>query len=171
MDSFINELKDLGPLGSTEGLDKDTLKSDLETFNRMVPQLKLLIREKLQVKVKTEAAYNKLYTSPKTDKLLAAFIADPASTTEELPAYYVDPDKCVGCELCLKKCPIQAIDGAAKTIHIINQEQCTHCGTCYYACPPRLGAIRKMVDEPIPEPVPESERAVVLTSKKKRPTA
>ena len=152
MDDFVTELTALGALGESEGLDEETLKTGLGEFSKMVPALKLLVREKLQVKVKTEAAYDKLYSSPKTDKLLAELIADPASTSEKLPAYYIDPDKCVGCEICLKKCPIRAIDGDNKKIHIIDQEACTHCGTCFYACPPRLGAVRKVVREQVPGP-------------------
>ncbi|MHC5010279.1 MAG: 4Fe-4S dicluster domain-containing protein, partial [Planctomycetota bacterium] len=82
-----------------------------------------------------------------------------------LPAYYIDPEICVGCQICLKKCPIQAIDGGKKIIHVIDQGMCTHCGTCYHVCPPRLGAVRRMTDEPIPPPLPEAER--VLANKKK----
>ncbi len=65
MDNFINELKILGPIGQAEGLEQEAMQRDLETFSKMVPQLKLLIREKLQVKVKSEAAYDKLYSSPR----------------------------------------------------------------------------------------------------------
>jgi coenzyme F420-reducing hydrogenase delta subunit/ferredoxin len=166
MDDFTNELDSLGPLGESEGRDADSLRLELETVSRMVPQLKILAREKLQVKVKSEEAYAELYASEKVNKLLDDFIADPASSAEELPAYYIDPDKCVACQICLKKCPIQAIDGAKQTIHIIDQEMCTHCGTCYHVCPPRLGAVRRIFDEPIPPPTPEEERIIV---KKKKP--
>ena len=122
MDDFTRELDELGPLGEGEGLDADTLKRELETVSRMVPQLKILAREKLQVKVKSEEAYAELFANEKVVKLLDDFIADPASSAEELPAYYIDPDNCVGCQICMKKCPIQAIDGGKKTIHVIDQE-------------------------------------------------
>ena len=160
MDDFTNELNELGPLGESEGLDADTLKLELETVNRMVPQLKLLAREKLQVKVKSEEAYTELFTSEKVIKLLDDFLADPDSSAEELPAYYIDPEDCVDCQICRKKCPVQAIEGGKKTIHVINQDICTHCGTCYYVCPPRIDAIRRMSDEPIPPPIPEEERII-----------
>lgn len=166
MDDFTNELDALGPLGESEGLDPDDLQAGLETISRMVPQLKILAREKLQVKVKSEEAYTELFANEKVIQLLDDFIADPASSAEELPSYYIDPDDCVGCQICLKKCPIQAIEGGKKLIHVIDQSLCTHCGTCYHVCPPRLGAVvRKTADETIPPPLPEEER--ILVPKKK----
>ena len=168
MDEFISELEVMGPLGTSEGIEEADLMGRLESVNKMVPQLKLLEREKLQVKVKTEEAYDKLYASEKTEKLIAELIGDPISTADELPAYWIDPDKCVACMICMKKCPIKAIDGAFKTIHIIDQDACTHCGTCFYSCPPRLDAVRKMSDEPIPLPIPEDQREYVKPVKKKK---
>jgi len=158
MDDFTSELTGLGPLGESEGLDGDTLKCELEKVSRMVPQLKILAREKLQVKVKSEDAYAELFSNEKVIRLLDDFIADPASSAEELPAYYIDPENCVGCQICLKKCPVEAIDGGKKTIHVIDQDLCTHCGTCYHVCPPRIDAVRKISGEPIPPPIPEEER-------------
>jgi len=161
MDDFVTEINGLGPLGESEGLDEASLIRRLLPINQMVPQLKLLVREKLQVRVKSEEAYAKLYSSKKVDQLLDGLIADPAATAEELPAYYIDPDQCVGCLICHKKCPIQAIAGANKTIHVIDQERCTHCGTCFYACPPRISAVRRIWNEPIPPPIPEQDRVIV----------
>ena len=161
MDDFVAELDRLGPLGQGEGIEEGALTPRLETISRMVPQLKLLAREKLQVRVKSAEAYEELYSSDKTAKLLDDFLADPLSAAEELPRYYIDPEKCKACMICLQRCPVGGIDGAKKTIHVIDQEQCTHCGTCFYVCPPRLDAVRRVVDEPIPAPIPEAERTVV----------
>ncbi len=165
MDDFTKELTELGPLGTSEGLASEDLQLELEKAARMVPQLKILAREKLQVRVKSEEAYTKLYASEKIDKLLDDFIADPASSAEELPSYYIDPENCVGCQICLKKCPIQAIEGGKKTIHVIDQGMCTHCGTCYHVCPDRIGAVQRMTDEPIPPPLPAEERVIVKPKK------
>ena len=161
MSGFAKELKELGPMGQSEGLDSDIVTASFQTLSAMVPQLKLLVREKLKVKEKTEAAYEKLYASEGVGRVLDHFLSDPASTFDGLPAYYIDPDKCKACLICARKCPVEAIDGAKKTIHVIDQDRCTHCGTCYYACPDKFGAIRKMTDEPIPAPLPEDQRAVV----------
>jgi NADH-quinone oxidoreductase subunit F len=69
--------------------------------------------------------------------------------------------------ICLRKCPAGAIDGGKSKIHIVNQEKCTKCGTCFEVCPPRFGAVNKISGEPVPSPVPEEERTVIRKSKEK----
>ncbi len=160
IDEFVRELGALGPLGTGEGIGKEALTSKLESLYGMVPQLKLLIRERLQVRVKSAKAYEELYANPKVDEWIDEMMSDPASVPGGLPAYYIDPEKCVGCLICQKKCPVHAIDGANKTIHVIDQEGCTHCGTCFYACPPRIGAIRRIDIDSVPPPIPREERVL-----------
>jgi NADH-quinone oxidoreductase subunit F len=84
----------------------------------------------------------------------------PALSCNELISYYIDPDKCQACMICLKKCPVEAIDGGKKKIHIIDQEKCTNCGTCFEVCPPRFSAVKKISGEPVPAPIPEKERMI-----------
>ena len=47
----------------------------------------------------------------------------------------IDPEKCKGCGLCQKHCPVNGIDGAGRDKRIINQEKCIKCGTCIASCP------------------------------------
>ena len=47
----------------------------------------------------------------------------------------INPEKCKGCGLCQKHCPVQAIEGEAREKRIINQEKCIKCGTCLTSCP------------------------------------
>jgi len=84
----------------------------------------------------------------------------PAKACKALIKYYIDPDKCPGCMLCLKNCPSGAIKGESKHIHIIDQTVCTKCGECLEVCPPKVSAVVKLsgrearelksLDAPIP---------------------
>ncbi|MFH1166253.1 MAG: NADH-ubiquinone oxidoreductase-F iron-sulfur binding region domain-containing protein [Pseudomonadota bacterium] len=91
----------------------------------------------------------------------------PALSCKELISYYIAPDKCQACMICAKKCPADAIEGGKNKIHIIDQEKCTKCGTCFEVCPPRFGAVRKLSGEPVPAPVSEEERIITRKSKEK----
>jgi len=91
----------------------------------------------------------------------------PALSCKELISYYIDPGKCQACMICLKKCPVEAIDGGKKKIHIIIQEKCTNCGTCFEVCPSRFSAVKKISGEPVPAPIPEGERMIDRKGKEK----
>ncbi|MEI6576231.1 MAG: NADH-ubiquinone oxidoreductase-F iron-sulfur binding region domain-containing protein [Bacteroidota bacterium] len=84
----------------------------------------------------------------------------PALYCKELIKFYIDPDKCRACLICLKKCPADAIDGAKKMIHIIDQEKCTNCGTCFEVCPSHFGAVQKISGKPLPARIAEEERTI-----------
>src|SRR5664279_3003731 len=47
----------------------------------------------------------------------------------------IDEAACIGCALCLKACPVDAIIGAAKRMHVVVDELCTGCELCLPACP------------------------------------
>jgi NADH:ubiquinone oxidoreductase subunit F (NADH-binding)/(2Fe-2S) ferredoxin/ferredoxin len=77
----------------------------------------------------------------------------PAGVCKELISYYIDPEKCQACLLCLRNCPVEAISGGKNLIHVINQDKCTKCGACLEICPTRFGAVVKLSGVPVPEPV------------------
>ena len=58
----------------------------------------------------------------------------PAKKCRPLLTYSVDSEKCTGCMVCLKNCPVKAITGERKSPHFIHQELCTRCGVCYSKC-------------------------------------
>ncbi len=61
---------------------------------------------------------------------------DPACGSEGARARAViDEAWCIGCALCLKACPVDAIVGAAKRMHTVIEDLCTGCELCIPACP------------------------------------
>jgi NADP-reducing hydrogenase subunit HndC len=65
----------------------------------------------------------------------------PAGVCKNLLSYVIDKDKCVGCSLCSKKCPVGAISGQVKSPFEIDQSKCIKCGVCEATC--KFGAISK----------------------------
>ena len=58
-----------------------------------------------------------------------------AKECKNLTQIEIDPDKCKGCDLCKKACPVKAINGQVREIHTIDQSKCIKCRTCLQACP------------------------------------
>jgi NADH-quinone oxidoreductase subunit F len=58
----------------------------------------------------------------------------PAGACKELITFYVVPENCKGCLLCLKACPENAITGAKGEVHVINEMTCIRCGICKDVC-------------------------------------
>ena len=65
----------------------------------------------------------------------------PAKQCKALITYHIEADKCKGCTLCAKKCPVDCISGEAKKLHVIDQNLCTKCGTCLEVCPSKWSAV------------------------------
>lgn len=63
----------------------------------------------------------------------------PAGVCKSLLSYYIDPDKCKGCTLCRRNCPVGAISGEVKAAHEIDTTKCIKCGQCMAHC--KFGAI------------------------------
>ena len=58
----------------------------------------------------------------------------PAGVCKDLITYYILPDKCIGCTLCARRCPVNCISGERKSVHVIDTARCIKCGECYQAC-------------------------------------
>lgn len=91
----------------------------------------------------------------------------PAVACKQLINYYILPDKCEGCQICFRNCPVQAIAGDRRMVHVIDQEKCIKCNTCLTVCPERFSAVVKVSgqkievpDKPIPVVAkPRAQRA------------
>ena len=147
---FVQQVKELGPLGYTEGMDRETLKSELANVAKLVPYIKRVNKDKLASRLTSQEEYDGFFTKAEIDKLLG-----------EVISYYIDPDKCQACMICARRCPEEAIVGGKNLIHVIDQEKCIKCETCFDVCPPRFGAVTKISGAPVPPPLAEEKRMIV----------
>jgi len=155
MNAFDSKVKELGPLGLGEGLDRDELKYKIKDIERLIPYIKIAKREKLGGRLTKNEDYEGLFTKDEVEELF-----------RDVPSYYIDPEKCQACMMCFRRCPAGAIVGGKNRIHVIDQDKCIKCGTCLEVCPPRFSAVTKLVGEPVPPPIPEEKRVIARKGKK-----
>jgi len=156
MTGFTNKVRELGPLGRSEGLMKEEWESRLAEVVRLVPYIKVVKREKLAARLENPEEYDRFFTRDEIERLFS-----------EVVSYYIDPARCQACMACARRCPAEAIISAKNQVHVIDQEKCLKCGTCFEACPPRFNAVMRIVGGEVPPPLPEGRRNIVRKSKEK----
>ena len=110
-------------------------------------------------------------TKVKTDRGIteikhgAAIIAIGADVYQPTEYLYGKDDRV------LTQLETKAIIGGKSRIHIIDQEKCIKCGTCFEVCPPKFGAVTKISGMPVPSPSPEKERTIVENERQQHTTA
>lgn len=58
----------------------------------------------------------------------------PSGQCQSFKRYIIDAEHCIGCVVCARNCPVNAISGEKKQVHVINQETCIKCGICMEKC-------------------------------------
>jgi len=82
MTDFTHTLKEFGPLGEAEKMDKATLALKLEAIRKLLPYVKLVEREKLRVRFENKAAYENYFSSAELKTLFDDLIADKFAVSQ-----------------------------------------------------------------------------------------
>lgn len=81
MNEYSDELTKMGPLGTAEGIAPDALKFKLEAIKKIIPFVKLVLTQRLNVTDRTEEAYHKFFGGNEFDRLFEEMIADKLSVS------------------------------------------------------------------------------------------
>ena len=79
---FSQQVKEIGPLGKSEEIDKKILKFKLKAVSNLIPYLKLVEREKLRVPVQSEEAYINFFASDRVNELINELIIDKLAVSQ-----------------------------------------------------------------------------------------
>jgi len=114
----------------TEGQGEMADLETLETLGRVVKSVSLcgLGKSAPNPVLSTLRYFRDEYVAHIVDKKC------PAGVCKELIEYYIIADKCIGCGLCRRKCPQEAISGEKKELHVIDAGLCIKCGVCFDVC-------------------------------------
>ena len=82
MNDVAKKVKELGPLGKSEGIDENALKFNLEAIKNLLPYIKLVERERLRVYPDSEEAYRKFFASDEGDRLVSELILDKLAMSQ-----------------------------------------------------------------------------------------
>lgn len=82
INDFSKRIRQIGPLGTAEGIDKKTLRFQLEAARKLVPYVKLVEREKMRIVKKSEKAYREFFASAEMSDLYDELIRDKLVTSQ-----------------------------------------------------------------------------------------
>ena len=83
-DEFSSQLKELGPLGSSEGLSSEEVRFRLTAAKKLVPYLRLVERQRLRAPDKTKQAYEAYYGSEEVDALIDGILSEKLAVSQIL---------------------------------------------------------------------------------------
>ena len=82
VNSFVKRLRELGPLGEGEGLDKKDVKFKLDAVTRIIPYVRLVERERLRLPTMPEEGYHNYFASEELNRLFDETVADKLTVAE-----------------------------------------------------------------------------------------
>ena len=82
VNDFVKKVKELGPLGKSEGLDEQALKFKLETTTKIIPYVRLVERERLRMPPMSEEEYHKFFAGDELSRLFKEAIADKLAMSQ-----------------------------------------------------------------------------------------
>jgi NADH:ubiquinone oxidoreductase subunit F (NADH-binding)/(2Fe-2S) ferredoxin/NAD-dependent dihydropyrimidine dehydrogenase PreA subunit len=128
-----------------EILDRITTgKADLDDLERL-ERLARLVRKSSLCGLGRAAPNPVLSTLVHFRAEYLAHITDkrcPAKRCVALIHYQINEEKCVGCTVCARNCPVECITGTRREAHVIDQDRCIKCGRCFEVC--RFDAVTRL---------------------------
>ena len=91
MNDFGKQLKQIGPLGKSEGISDSALKLKLEAVSKLLPYAKLVERERLRVRFNTEEEYKEYFASAKFNQLFKELVTDKLAISQIMLLLREDP--------------------------------------------------------------------------------
>jgi F420-non-reducing hydrogenase iron-sulfur subunit len=82
MNEFDKKVKELGPLGKSEGMDESTLKAKLDAVTQLIPYMRLVERERLRLPFKTKEEYETFFNSDEFKKLFNELIVEKLAISQ-----------------------------------------------------------------------------------------
>jgi F420-non-reducing hydrogenase iron-sulfur subunit len=77
VNDFVKKVKEIGPLGKSEGMDGERLKSKLAAVTELIPYIRLVERERLRVTtLKSEEEYREFFASDEVNRLFSELVGD-----------------------------------------------------------------------------------------------
>jgi Na+-translocating ferredoxin:NAD+ oxidoreductase subunit B len=105
-------------------------------FNGCLPYAQALQAQLAPINLCPPGGINTLNALSKLlNQSAAPYLNEMQSKTRSPQLAKIDESSCIGCTKCIQACPVDAIVGAQKHMHIIINQDCTGCGLCVEPCP------------------------------------
>ena len=91
MNDFSKKIRELGPLGISDGIDKNVLKAKLDALTSLVPYMRLVERERLRLPFRTKEEFDTFFNSDEFNRLFKELIVDKLAISQITTLLKVKP--------------------------------------------------------------------------------